>query len=169
MTTWHLDILDSLKANEVRFATWVPDRVLVPLLDGLSKDDFFTSFVASREEEAIGIAGGVALGGSRAAVLMQSSGFGNIPNALASFAAPYQLPMVMIISERGAMGEFNSVQVAITRTIRPTLDRLGIPHATLTLRDEVRFATDRMLEQSFQTNSPVALILSPMLAREPEN
>ena len=42
---------------------------------------------------------------------MQSSGFGNSVNALASLVVPYQLPVVLVISERGTLGEFNAVQV----------------------------------------------------------
>ena len=47
------------------------------------------------------------MGGRRGAVLMQTSGFGTIPNALASLVVPYQIPVVMFVSERGTLGEFN--------------------------------------------------------------
>ena len=95
--------------------------------------------------------------------MMQSSGFGNVPNVLASLATPYQIPLLMIISERGSLGEYNSVQVPITRVIRPTLDALGIPHYTLTREDEVDFVMRRLTSQSFNTQTPAAVILSPLL------
>ena len=169
MANWATSTLKCLKAHNVRVVTYVPDKILIPLIEGVKNDDQFTEFIASREEEAIGIAGGVALGGSRGIVMMQSSGFGNISNALASFAMPYQLPVVMFISERGAIGEFNSVQVAISRTIRPTLDVLGIPHATLSRDDETEFIVDRMLYQAYETQSPVALIISTVLNRDTDS
>jgi len=69
----------------------------------------------------------------------------------------------MLISERGVLGEFNSVQMPITRAMRPALDALGIPHVTLSRRDELQFLTHRMVRQCFQTRTPTALFLSPLL------
>ncbi len=160
---WAETVVQSLIENDVRVVTYVPDNVLIPLISGFKADDRLTVFSATREEEAIGIACGAYLGGSRALVMMQSSGFGNIPNALASLATPYQIPVLMIISERGSLGEYNSVQVPITRVIRPTLDALGIPHYTLTREDEVGFVVPRMASQCFNTQIPSAIILSPLL------
>ncbi|MGA7671780.1 MAG: thiamine pyrophosphate-binding protein [Nitrolancea sp.] len=160
---WAETTVLSLIENDIRVVTYVPDNVLIPLISGFKADERLTVFSATREEEAIGIACGAYLGGSRALVMMQSSGFGNIPNALASLATPYQIPVLMIISERGSLGEYNSVQVPITRVIRPTLDALGIPHFTLNREDEVEFVVPRMAAQCFNTQTPAAIILSPML------
>jgi sulfopyruvate decarboxylase subunit alpha len=44
---------------------------------------------ATREEEAVGIAAGLYLGGARPTVMMQSSGLGNSLNAIASLLVPY--------------------------------------------------------------------------------
>jgi sulfopyruvate decarboxylase TPP-binding subunit len=106
---WSTTILDAFRGNDVRLVAYVPDKVLIPLIDGAHEDTFFTAFSATREEEAVGIVAGAALGGKRGAVLMQSSGFGNAINALASLAVPYQVPLLLIISERGVLGEFNAV------------------------------------------------------------
>ena len=160
---WAETTVQSLIENDLRVVTYVPDNVLIPLISGFKTDDQLTVFSATREEEAVGIACGAYLGGSRALVMMQSSGFGNIPNALASLATPYQIPVLMIISERGSLGEYNSVQVPITRVIRPTLDALGIPHYTLNREDEVGFVVPRMASQCFNTQTPAAIILSPLL------
>jgi hypothetical protein len=45
-------------------------------------------FGGAREEEAVGIAAGAWMGGMRGAVLMQTSGFATLANALASIAIP---------------------------------------------------------------------------------
>lgn len=163
MSGWASTAIRCFREHGIRLVTYVPDKVLVPLIDEVQGNRHFTAFSATREEEAVGIACGASLGGMHAAVLMQSSGFGNIPNALASLAVPYQIPITLIISERGILGEFNAVQVPISRVIRPTLDALGIPHATLTRDDEVEFLVSRTLHQCHRTQQPAALILSPML------
>jgi len=43
----------------------------------------------------------------KGAVMMQTSGFALIANALASLVVPSQIPAIMVISERGTLGEFN--------------------------------------------------------------
>ncbi|MHB8645987.1 MAG: thiamine pyrophosphate-binding protein, partial [Thermomicrobiales bacterium] len=92
---WAEMVLANLKEHNVRLMTYVPDNMLIPLIDGAHADAHFIAFTATREEEAIGIACGADMAGMRAVVLMQSSGFGNTVNALASLAVPYQLPLLM--------------------------------------------------------------------------
>ena len=160
---WSATILAAFRAQDVRLVAYVPDKVLIPLIDCAHDDAFFTAFSATREEEAVGIVAGAALGGRRGAVLMQSSGFGNAINALASLAVPYQVPLLLVISERGILGEFNSVQVPIARTVRPVLDALAIPYVTLSREDELAFTVERTIAQVYHTQTSAALLLSPLL------
>ncbi|MFI5012453.1 MAG: thiamine pyrophosphate-binding protein [Hyphomicrobiales bacterium] len=160
---WHVVILEVLKANHVRLVTYVPDRVLTPLIDAIRKDAFFTAFVTTREEEAVGIVTGAWMGGMRGAVLMQTSGFATLPNALASLAVPCQIPLLMFVSERGTLGEFNLGQALVCRTMRPVLVALGIESHTITRLDELEFIVDRSIRQAVATQAPCTLILSPLL------
>lgn len=72
---WHEIVRDTLKANDVRLVTYVPDNVLKPLIAGVHEDKFFTAFATTREEEALGIVAGAWMGGMRGIVMMQTSGF----------------------------------------------------------------------------------------------
>ena len=76
--TWDAIVLRTLKTNSVKLVTYVPDRVLTPLIKGIHADSFFTCFPTSREEEAIGIVSGAWMGGMCGAVLMQTSGFATL-------------------------------------------------------------------------------------------
>ena len=131
-TPWHDTVLASLKANDIKLIVYVPDRVLTPLIKALHGDDFFTVFACTREEEAIGVVTGAWMGGMKSAVLMQTSGFATLPNALASLVVPSQIPALMFISERGTLGEFNLGQAMVCKTMRPVLDSLGIENHTIT-------------------------------------
>lgn len=162
-TSWHGIIHDTLRQNGVRLATYVPDRVLTPLIRSLHADGDFTTFATTREEEAVGIVTGAWMGGMLGVVLMQTSGFATLPNAIASLALPYQIPLVMIISERGTLGEFNLGQALVCRTMRPALDAMGVENHTLTRLDETAFIVDRSIKQAVATQQPVALILNPLL------
>ncbi|QFI71635.1 sulfopyruvate decarboxylase subunit alpha [Bradyrhizobium betae] len=161
--SWHGIVLQTLKRNEISLIPYVPDRVLTPLIKNLHADPFFTTFATAREEEAVGIVSGAWMGGRRGAVLMQTSGFATLANVLASLAVPYQIPLIMFVSERGTLGEFNYGQSLVCRTMRPVLDSLALEHHTITRLDELEFIADRSIKQAVTTQAPVALILNPLL------
>jgi sulfopyruvate decarboxylase alpha subunit len=160
---WHDIVLQTLKQNDIRLVTYVPDRVLTTLIRNIHADCFFTAFPTAREEEAVGIVSGAWMAGMRGAILMQTSGFATLANALASLAVPYQIPLIMFVSERGTLGEFNYGQSLVCRTMRPVLDALAVEHHTATRLDEFEFIVDRSIKQAIATQAPVALILSPLL------
>jgi sulfopyruvate decarboxylase alpha subunit len=160
---WYDIVLATLKANDVRLVVYVPDRVFTPLIKGIHADPFFNAFAATREEEALGIITGAWMGGLRGAVLMQTSGFGTIPNALASLVVPCQIPALIFVSERGTLGEFNLGQALVCKTMRPVLNSLAVENITITRQDELAFTIDRSIKQAVATQAPVTFILSPLL------
>jgi len=162
-SAWHEIVVATLKANDVRLIVYVPDRVFTPLIKAIHADTFFTAFPATREEEALGIVTGAWMGGLRGAVLMQTSGFATIPNALASLVVPSQIPALIFVSERGTMGEFNLGQALVCKTMRPVLDSLAVENITITRHDELAFILDRSIKQAVATQAPVTFILSPLL------
>ena len=100
----------------------------------------------------------------RGAVLMQTSGFATIPNALASLVVPSQIPALIFVSERGTLGEFNLGQALGVQD-----DAAGARFARRrkSQRSRVttssRFIVDRSIKQAIATQAPVAFILSPLL------
>ncbi len=162
--SWSDIVLAALKDNGIRFAAFVPDNILTPLIAGVTADRDFVCVSATREDEAVAAASGAYMAGLRAAALMQTSGFVLIANALGSLIVPYQIPAIMIVSERGIMGEFNVGQTLVARTMRPTLDSLGIMHHTLTDLSTLHFILDQSIKQAFTTRAPVVFILSPLLS-----
>jgi sulfopyruvate decarboxylase alpha subunit len=161
--SWQDVVHAALVRQEVRLVTYVPDNVLRPLIDRVHADPYFTVVCTTREEEAVGIVAGAWMGGVRGIVLMQTSGFATLPNVLASLAVPFQLPIIMMVSERGTLGEFNWGQALVARTMRPVLDALAIEHHTCSRLDELDFIVDRTIRQATTTQTPAALILSPLL------
>ena len=58
--------------------------------------------VASVEAEAIAMAAGAALAGRNALVMIQNSGLGNCINPISSLLDPFEIPLVLLVSHRGA-------------------------------------------------------------------
>ena len=160
---WYEVVQQTLKRNDVKLVTYVPDKVFTPLIRNLHADPDFLTFPTAREEEALGILSGAWMGGRRGAVLMQTSGFGTIPNVLASLIVPYQVPAIMFVSERGTLGEFNLGQALVCRTMRPVLESLAVEFHTIARHDELEFIVDRSIKQAVATQAAVAFVLSPLL------
>ena len=164
--SWHQAVLKALKANEVRLVTYIPDNVLAPLIDAVHGDSWFRVLCPAREEEALGIVAGAWMAGVRGITLMQTSGFATLPNVLASLIVPYQIPALMMISERGTLGDHQLGQAIVCRTMRPVLQTLGIEHFAIERDDDVEFVVDSMARQAYATQAPAALILSPLLTKK---
>jgi len=160
---WHGPVVRAFKDNDVKLVVYVPDNVLRPLIAAVEADQYFSVFAATREEEAIGIVCGAAMAGLRGIVLMQTSGFATLANVLATLPVAAQIPALMMISERGTLGDFQIAQAISARAMRPILQSLGIEHHTLTRLDEAQFIVDRTIKQAYKTQAPAALILSPLL------
>jgi sulfopyruvate decarboxylase alpha subunit len=161
--TWDETVVRVLKANQVRLVAYVPDKVLAPLIARVLADDWFTVVSPAREEEAVGIVSGAYMAGLRGIVLMQTSGFATLANALASLTVPSQIPLLMMISERGTIGDHQLGQAIVCRTMRPVLNTLNIEHFSIERQDDVEFVCDRMIKQAFTTQAAAAILLSPLL------
>jgi len=160
---WAETILTALKENGTSLVAYVPDISIYQVTKLMEEDDYFHLVSATREEEAIGIASGAYAVGRNSAVFMQSSGFGNCLNALASLCIPCRIPIPMFINMRGEVGEFNIAQVAMGRATRPILDVLGITHYTLDSDDRLMQRVSGALTLCHASRQPLALCVTPML------
>ena len=154
---WADIVIEKLKTNRLEMVCHVPDSVLSHIISETEIDPFFTVVPLTREEEGVGILTGAYLGGKRGILLMQVSGLGNSVNALASLAISYQIPFLILISQRGELGEFNPAQVAMGHAARPVLDALDIQHFTL---DRVDTLLDGAIKTAYASRRPVALFIS---------
>lgn len=161
---WALGVCAGLAAAGVGHVIYVPDNPLSHLLNVLTRGyPRICQTLATREEEAVGIAAGLYLGGVRAAVLMQSSGLGNCTNAIASLLVPYRIPVVFVMSMRGDPGEWNSAQVPLGRAVRPILDALGVPHVSLDRAAEAESIVSAACATAFDVRFPAACLLARRL------
>lgn len=161
---WSDVVLACLKAHKLQTIVHIPDTILTELIRMAEADDFFDVLSPTREEEGVGILCGAYLGGRYGALLMQNSGLGNAANIIGSLAVPYQIPMLMLISQRGELGEFNTVQVGMGQALRSTLDGLDVQHFTMERDDEVDKIVNGAIDLAFSTDRPVAVIVSPLLS-----
>jgi sulfopyruvate decarboxylase subunit alpha len=158
-STWASGVCQGLAAAGVTHIVYVPDNPLSHVLAELEHYPDIRTTLATREEEAFGIATGLYLGGVLPAVMLQSSGLGNSLNAITSLIVPYQVPMLILISMRGDAGEWNSAQVPMGRAVRPILDSMGIPHMTVESADKTAATIEIVARTAFETRQSGACLL----------
>src|SRR4030088_911789 len=128
---WAAGVCAGVHAAGSRDVVYVPDNPLSHVLrDFVERFRDVRLVLATREEEAFGIAAGLYLGGRRPAVMLQSSGLGNSLNAVTSLLIPYEIPALMVVSMRGDSGEWNAAQVPMGRAVRGIFESIGLPPPT---------------------------------------
>ncbi len=160
LASWATGVVAGLAASHIRHVVYVPDNPLSQLLNALPRDQSaICQTLATREEEAVGIAAGLYLGGVRPAVFMQSSGLGNCANAIGSLLVAYQIPVVFVLSMRGDPGEWNWAQVPFGRAVDPLLESLGVVRAAVDRADEAESVVRALCVTAFNARMPVACLL----------
>jgi sulfopyruvate decarboxylase alpha subunit len=104
------DIHAALTTYGVTLVSYVPDAGHKRLIERCDADPAMRTVGLTTEEEGIALATGAWLGGTRAALLMQSSGVGNCVNML-SLVKTTGVPFLMIVTMRGEWGEENPWQL----------------------------------------------------------
>jgi len=160
---WAEIALESLKASGVDTLVHVPDIVINEMLRRAEPDPALAVVPVTREEEGVGVAAGLYLGGRKPAMLLQNSGLGNAINALAALAVPGEIPVLMVISQRGGLGEWNPAQVPMQLASRPVLEALGMLHVTVTRPEELDPAIRGAVKVAFDTGRGAAVILDSRL------
>lgn len=124
------DVVDYLLNKGIRNFIGVPDSTLKHFIDeGMQKNKVI---ISTREEEAIGIAVGMTLAGSKSLVFMQNAGFANSISTIASLVQLYQIPLVFLIGWRGFLPTDAPEHLKIGRIQPKLLSTLGLNSKIIT-------------------------------------
>jgi sulfopyruvate decarboxylase alpha subunit len=146
----------------IRQVGYVPDAGHSRLITLCQTDPDIADVVLTTEEEGVGLVAGAALGGQRAALLMQSSGVGNCINMF-SLLRNCGFGCIVLVTMRGEFGEFNPWQVPMGAITEDVLRLSGF----LTYRIDSAEAVDETVgagcDMAFDGNLQVAILLSQRL------
>ena len=140
----------------------VPCSYFGPLLTELESRRKVIYQVASVEAEAIGMAAGAVLGGRNALVMLQNSGLGNCVNPISSLLAPFNIPLVMLVSHRGldAVDKKAPQHDMMGRVTYDLLRLLEVPSLTMPAVTEPALGTFRQsLQRALAESRPQAIVL----------
>jgi sulfopyruvate decarboxylase subunit alpha len=109
------------------FFTGVPDSTFKLILREIEARPEFDYVPSVSENVAVGLAVGAYLGGRRPVVLMQNSGLALALNPLASLAAIYRVPILLIVGWRGHDGKDSPEHSLMGASTLPLLEALRLP------------------------------------------
>jgi sulfopyruvate decarboxylase subunit alpha len=159
-------VYEALKGAGVRLVSALPETWLVHLIRMAEDDPEMILVRLAKEEEGVGISMGAHFAGVRSALLMQNHGFLQSVNGIVSGAMLYKMPLLLLISDRGHLGERDPWQTEGGRYTRRVLEALNIVYDELSRPEEVALKIDRGLTLAHASLTPVALLMTRSLMWE---
>lgn len=152
-------IFGALKGCGISLLSALPETWLVHLIQLADEDPEMILVRLAKEEEGVGISAGAHFAGVKSAMLMQNHGFLAAINGIVSFAQLYRIPLLMLISYRGTLGERDPWQTQGGNVTEPLLRALGIPYSFLDAPEIVERRIRQAQTLAESSLQPVALLL----------
>lgn len=150
-------IVNDLVNNQVELVTTVPCKQLGGVIDKIDACESIYHIPSNKEDEGMGICAGAFMGGKRSAIIMQNTAIGVTINTLATLTQYYRMPLPMLISYRGELGEPVACQVEMAVHTKALLKQMNIPTYHFHKQDDVE-EFDAILKYTFMCNKPVAVL-----------
>ncbi len=159
---WPAEVHSVLRDAGVHLVSYVPDAGHKRLIELCQEDPSIRTIPLTTEEEAVGLALGAWLGRERSVLLLQSSGVGNMVNALGT-VRECRLPFVMIAAMRGEEGELNPWQVPVGQATPTVLEAMGVRVRRAGEPGELAPTVRAALEEAYDVDAAVAVLISQSL------
>lgn len=130
-------LADELAACDIKLIASLPDNWIAELIETLDRDDRFLHVSVNREESAVGLCSGAYMGGTGSAVLMGASGFMTVIYAITKINYSYEIPLFVLITLRGAMGDHHKHHISNGLYLRPVLDAIALPYTIIDKPEEI--------------------------------
>ena len=154
------EIIRLLKQAGVNFFTTYPCAKIRHLYD-LTHMNFKTVPI-TKEEEGVGICAGAALAGAKPAMLIQSTGLGNMINALCSLTMTYQFPLLILASWRGVYHEKIAAQIPLGKKLPKIIEGLEVNYHIVKQKSDLPLIL-HAAKTVYERNEIQIILLSPQL------
>lgn len=151
-------VIEILKQEKINFTATLPcDRTknLLPLVL-----DSFDGIRLTREEDGVGICAGAWLAGARPMMLIQSTGLGNMINALSTLNEASAIPVPVLASYRGFYKEGIDSQIPFGQRLPEILKGCGVPFTLIEESQDLSRLSD-VIQDAFVNCRPHVALVSP--------
>jgi sulfopyruvate decarboxylase TPP-binding subunit len=158
-------IYGALKEAGINIVTYLPDSTCFPIQTLAEADPEMTAICCAREDEGVALAGGVAFGGGKAAVVVDGSGVGWSAYVLAE-CLQYRLPMLVLTSHSEALGEAREYHNVARLMSESILRAVRVPYTLLLHAEDAPLIVKQSVRTAIGQKIPVGIVLPPYLMSE---
>jgi len=147
------------------FVIQIPSSTLKGVVEHCERRPSTRTFPVAREEEGVGIASGLSLAGRRTLMIIQDNGLGNSLTAFTTMTLAYHVPLLVLVSRRGGLGEYNSMIHTFCERVEEIADAADLRYFALDARTPVeRWSSTITRSYTFAstTHRPVFVFLNLM-------
>ncbi len=152
------EVIAIMKKEGIDLAATLPcDRIknLLPLVS-----DNFPEIRLTREENGVGICAGAYLAGGKPMMLIQSTGLGNMINALESLNVICKIPLPVLTSWRGVYGEYIEAQVPFGVHLPAILKGAELEYTIIGDVEKI-YLLENVIKDAFENLRPHVALISP--------
>lgn len=151
-------VIAIMKKEGIDFTATLPcDRIknLLPLVS-----ENFPEIRLTREENGVGICAGAYFVGGKPMMLIQSTGLGNMINALESLNVICKIPLPILASWRGVYGEGIEAQIPLGVHLPAILDGAGLKYTIIDDAEKLSLL-ENVIRDAFENLRPHIALVSP--------
>ena len=152
------EVISIMKKAGIDLAATLPcDRIknLLPLVS-----ENFREIRLTREESGVGICAGAYLAGGKPMMLIQSTGLGNMINALESLNIICKIPLPILTSWRGVYGEGIEAQIPLGTHLPAILEGAGLKYTIIEDLEQLPLL-ENVIRDAFENLRPHIALVSP--------
>lgn len=151
-------VIDQIMKCGITHIVWLPDTETRFMYDAMVRQPGLTLVPICREGEAIAVAAGLIIGGKKAMVLHQNTGFLESGDSVRGIALDLKLPLLLMLGYRGWQ---RGVPMTDTAAIylEPILNAWGINYYFLEADEDLR-KISMAYEEANKTKRPVAVLVT---------
>ena len=131
------EIVEQVAGAGVKLVASLPDGWIADLIGRFDGDARFRHVPVNREESAIGLCSGAFFSGTPALAVMGASGFLTCIYAITKINYTYQIPLPIIITLRGDVGDKAKYHVSNGLYLRPILAAMAMPFIEVHGREDL--------------------------------
>jgi sulfopyruvate decarboxylase TPP-binding subunit len=152
-------IAEELAKCDVRLVASLPDNWVTGLIAAIDGDTRFVHVRVNREEAAVGLCSGAYMGALGSAAVMGASGFMTVVYAITKINYTYEIPLFMLLTLRGAVGDHHKHHVSNGLYLRSVLDAINMPYEIMTSSGDVP-SISRCYRHTRTYARPMAVLLT---------
>ena len=160
-------VADELAACGVKLVASLPDNWLMRLIEIVDRDERFSHVPVNREESAIGLCAGAYMGAMGSAAMMGASGFMTVIYAITKINYTYEIPLLLLLTLRGATGDHHKHHISNGLYLRPVLDAIDLPYQIIDSSDDISLIS-RAYRHTRTISRPMAVLFTRDLLKGPE-